>query len=68
MAFFPPVDGHRRLAGRVCSEPDLVVGVGIYWELGGEVINILLVMVRAETGLVFSQFSASGLRCLKSSD
>ena len=68
MAFFPPVDGHRRLAGRVCSEPDLVVGVGIYWALGGDFITIVLVMGRAETGMIFSRFGASGLRWLQSSD
>ena len=68
MVFFPSVDGHRRLAGRVCSEPGFVVGMGIYWALGVEVITIVLVMVQAETGLVFSQFGASSLQWLQSRD
>ena len=48
------MDGNRRLSGRVNSDPGLVVGVGLYWALGGEVITIVLVMGRAETGMVFS--------------
>ena len=62
------MDGNRRLSGRVNYDTGLVVGVGLYWALGGEVITIVLVMGRAETGMVFSRFGASGLRCLKISD
>ena len=68
MAFFPSVAGHMSVAGRVCSEPGLVVGVGIYWALGVDFITIVLVMGRAETGMIFSRFGASGLRWLQSGD
>ena len=68
MAFFPSVAGNMIVAGRVCSEPGLVVGVGIYWAMGGDFITILLVMGREETGMIFSRFGASGLRWLQSSD
>ena len=60
--FFPSVDGCRRLAVRVCSGTDLVVVMGIYWDMGGEVVAIRLKMVQAETWLSFSQFGAFGSR------
>ena len=64
MAFFPSVAGHRRLARRICYEPSLVVGVGLYWALGGDFITNVLVMGRTDTGLVCSRFGDSGLRWL----